>query len=191
MRGDRNFAAGHAAAARQAARHGDVPGQLAAASVAEATLAWAQGDWPAVLDAVAPLRAGNLAVLTRNFDPFTWRLQQAEALLATGGLDQAARVLDEVDTAPARPPTTALAGHRLRAGLALARAQPAAARAALTRPASPPRRPPAPPPGTSFAPPHRTARRRPRRRRPVLRPGDPGARTQAASRPPRRAAQRR
>jgi len=128
-RGEWVFATEHVAAARQAARHIDVPGQLAAASVAEATLAWAQGDWQAVLGALVPLRKGNLAALTRNFDPFTWRLQEAQALLATGRLDEAARVLDEVEAAPARPLATAPALHRLGAGLALSRAGPGAARA--------------------------------------------------------------
>lgn len=99
--------------------------------MAEATLAWAQGNWQGVLDALAPLRQENLAALTRNFDPFTWRLQQTEALLGIGQPDQAAEVLGEVEAAPIRPLATALAIHRLRAGLALARAQPAAARAAF------------------------------------------------------------
>ncbi len=130
-RGDWEFATEHVAAARQASRHLDVPGQQAAASVAEATLAWAQGNWQGVLDALAPLRQENLAALTRNFDPFTWRLQQTEALLGIGQPDQAAEVLGEVEAAPIRPLATALAIHRLRAGLALARAQPAAARAAF------------------------------------------------------------
>jgi DNA-binding CsgD family transcriptional regulator len=132
VRGEWGFAAEHVAAARQAARHIDVPGQLAAACVAEATLAWAQGNWQVVLDALAPLHQGNLAVLTRNFDPFTWRLQQTEALLGVGRADQAAQVLDEVEAEPACPPATVLAIHRLRAGLALARAEPRAARARLS-----------------------------------------------------------
>jgi ATP/maltotriose-dependent transcriptional regulator MalT len=102
---------------------------VAAVCVAEATLAWARGDWQGVLDALVPLRRGNLAVLTRTFDPFTWRLQQAEALLGVGRADQAAQVLDEVEAAPARPPAAVLAIYRLRAGLALARAEPQAARA--------------------------------------------------------------
>jgi DNA-binding NarL/FixJ family response regulator len=68
-------------------------------------------------------------MLTRNFDPFTWRLQQAEALLGTGQADRAAQVLDKVEAAAARPPATILAIHRLRAGLALTRARPRAARA--------------------------------------------------------------
>ncbi|HXP55669.1 MAG TPA: AAA family ATPase [Streptosporangiaceae bacterium] len=127
-RGEWEFATDHVTAARQAARHLDVPGQVAAASVAEATLAWAQGHWRGVLEALRPLREENLAVLTRNFDPFTWRLQQAEALLGVGRLDQAAQELDEVAAAPARPPGAVLAVHRLRAGLALARAQPGVAR---------------------------------------------------------------
>jgi len=128
-RGEWEFATEHAAAARQAARHIDVPGQVAAAAVAEATVAWAQGNWQAVLDALAPLRQPNLAELTRNFDPFTWRLHQAEALLGVGRADRAAQVLDELEAAPARPPATVLAIHRLRAGLALTRADPEAARA--------------------------------------------------------------
>jgi DNA-binding CsgD family transcriptional regulator len=131
-RGEWEFATEHVAAARQASRHIDVPGQLAAASVAEATLAWAQGNWQGVLDAVAPLREGNLAVLTRNFDAFTWRLQQTEALLGVGRLDQAAQVLDEVEAAPVRPAAAVLAMHRLRAGLALAHAEPGAARACFS-----------------------------------------------------------
>lgn len=126
-RGEWEFATEHVAAAGQAARHVDVPGQVAAASAAEATLAWAQGNWQGVLDALAPLRQEKLAVLTRNFDPFTWRLQQTEALLGVGRADQAAQVLDEVEAAPALPPATVLAVHRLRA--ALARAEPGAARA--------------------------------------------------------------
>ena len=128
-RGEWGFAAEHVEAARQAARHIDVPGQVAAASVAEATLAWAQGNWQGVLDALAPLRHQHLAVLTRNFDPFTWRLQQTEALLSVGRPDQAAQVLDEVEASPACPPAAVLAIHRLRAGLALAHAEPRAARA--------------------------------------------------------------
>ena len=131
-RGEWEFAAAHVAAARQAARRIDVPGQVAAACVAEATLAWAQGNWQGVLDALVPLRQGNLAVLTRNFDPFTWRLQQTEALLGVGRADQAAQVLDEVEAAPACPPATVLAIYRLRAGLALAHAEPRAARACLS-----------------------------------------------------------
>jgi DNA-binding CsgD family transcriptional regulator len=131
-RGEWEFATEHVAAARQAARHIDVPGQVAAAGLAEATLAWAQGNWQGVLDALAPLRQGNLAVLTRNFDPFTWRLQQTEALLGAGRLDHATQVLDEVEAASARPPATVLAIHRLRAGLALAHADPAAARAGFS-----------------------------------------------------------
>ena len=103
-RGEWEFATEHVAAARQAARHIDVPGQQAAASVAEAALAWAQGNWQGVLGALAPLRQENLAALTRNFDPFTWRLQQTEALLGVGLPDQAAQVLDEVEAAPVRPP---------------------------------------------------------------------------------------
>jgi DNA-binding CsgD family transcriptional regulator len=128
-RGEWDFATEHVAAARRASRHIDVPGQVAAARVAEAALAWAQGNWQGVLGALAPLREGNLAVLTRNFDPFTWRLQQTEALLGIGRADQAAQVLDEVEAAPARPAGTVLAIHRLRAGLAVARGAPGAARA--------------------------------------------------------------
>jgi DNA-binding CsgD family transcriptional regulator len=131
MRGEWEFATEHVAAARQAARHIDVPGQLAAASVAEATLAWAQGNWQDVLDALAPLRQENLAALTRNFDAFTWRLQLTEALLGVGRPDQATQVLDEVEAAPVRPPAAALATHRLRADLAMARGEPVAARAAF------------------------------------------------------------
>ena len=138
-RGEWQFATEHAAAARQAARHIDVPGQVAAASVAEATLAWAQRNWQGVLEALAPLRQGNLAELTRNFDPFTWRLQQSEALLSVGRLDQAAQVLDEVEAAPAHPPAAVLPIHRLRAGLALAHAKPERL-GLVSVPASPPRR---------------------------------------------------
>jgi DNA-binding CsgD family transcriptional regulator/tetratricopeptide (TPR) repeat protein len=126
-RGQWVFATEHVSAARQAARRIDVPGQVAAASVAEAALAWAQGNWQGVLDALAPLRQENLAVLTRNFDPFTWRLQQAEAFLGADRPDQAAQILDEVEAAPARPTAIILAIHRLRAGVALAHTEPEAA----------------------------------------------------------------
>jgi len=84
-----------------------------------------------VLDALAPLRQENLAALTRNFDAFTWRLQLTEALLGVGRPDQATQVLDEVEAAPVRPPAAALATHRLRADLAMARGEPVAARAAF------------------------------------------------------------
>ena len=83
VRGDWRFASEHVAGARRAAREMDVPGEAAAACVAEATLARAQGDWDAVVGALAPLHKGDLKVLTANFDPVSWRLREAEALLAT------------------------------------------------------------------------------------------------------------
>jgi DNA-binding CsgD family transcriptional regulator len=131
-RGDWQFAGEHVAGARQAAREMDVPGEVASACVAEATLAWAQGAWDAVLDALAPLHKDNLKVLTANFDPISWRLREAEALLATGRLADAARTLDETEAVSAQPPAIALDIHRLRARLALARGRPKEARASFT-----------------------------------------------------------
>jgi DNA-binding CsgD family transcriptional regulator len=110
----------------------DVPGEVASACVAEATLAWAQGAWDAVLDALAPLHKDGLKVLTASFDPVSWRLREAEALLATGRLADAARTLDETEAAAAQPPAAALDVHRLRAQLALARGRPKEARASFT-----------------------------------------------------------
>jgi DNA-binding CsgD family transcriptional regulator len=110
----------------------DVPGEVASACVAEATLAWAQSDWEAVLGALAPLRKDNLDVLTANFDPIGWRLQEAEAYLATGQLAEAALTLDEAENAPARPPAMAVDIHRLRAALAVAEGRSDEARARFT-----------------------------------------------------------
>ena len=131
VRGDWQFASEHVAGARQAAREMDVPGEVAAACVAEATLAWAQGAWDAVLGALAPLHKGDLKVLTANFDPISWRLREAEALLATTRLAEAARTLDETEAAAAQQPAAALDIHRLRAALALARGRASEARASF------------------------------------------------------------
>jgi DNA-binding CsgD family transcriptional regulator len=131
-RGDWEFARQHVAGARQAAREMDVPGQVASACVAAATLAWAQGAWQAVLDALSPLHEGDLRLLTANFDPVTWRLREAEALLLTGRLAEAARVLDEANDVRSCPLAMTLDIHRLRGGLALARGRPAEAEATFT-----------------------------------------------------------
>jgi DNA-binding CsgD family transcriptional regulator len=131
VRGDWRFASEHVAGARQAAREMDVPGEVASACVAEATLAWARGAWDAVLGALAPLHKGDLMVLTANFDPVSWRLREAEALLATTRLAEAARTLDEAEAAAAQRPAAALDIHRLRATLALARGRPREARASF------------------------------------------------------------
>jgi ATP/maltotriose-dependent transcriptional regulator MalT len=109
----------------------DVPGEVAAACVAEATLAWAQGAWDAVVGALEPLHKGDLKVLTANFDPVSWRLREAEALLATTRLAEAARTLDETEAAAAQRPAAALDIHRLRAALAVARGKPTEARASF------------------------------------------------------------
>jgi DNA-binding CsgD family transcriptional regulator len=131
-RGDWESAREHVTGARQAAGEIDVPGEVASACVAEATLAWAQGAWDAVLAALAPLHDGDLKVLTANFHPISWRLRAAEALLATGRLAEAARLLDGTEAASAQPPAIALDIHRLRARLALARGRPKEARASFT-----------------------------------------------------------
>jgi DNA-binding CsgD family transcriptional regulator len=131
VRGDWRFASEHVAGARQAAREMDVPGEVASACVAEATLAWARGAWDAVLSALAPLHKGDLKVLTANFDSVSWRLREAEALLATTRLAEAARTLDETEAAAAQRPAAALDIHRLRATLALARGRPREARASF------------------------------------------------------------
>jgi DNA-binding CsgD family transcriptional regulator len=131
-RGDWQFAREHVAGARRAAREMDVPGEVASASVAAATLAWAQGAWDAVLGALAPLHEGDLKVLTANFDPVSWRLREAEAFLATGQLAEAAGTLAGTETASAQPPAIALDIHRLRAQLALAQGRPKEARASFT-----------------------------------------------------------
>jgi ATP/maltotriose-dependent transcriptional regulator MalT len=131
-RGDWQFAKQHLERAYQAADEMDVPGEMAAACVAGATLAWAQGAWEVVIEALVPLHQDDLGLLTANFDPVTWRLREAEALLGTGRVDQAAWVLDKVQTAPTCPPAAALALHRLRAGLALAWDRPGEAQASFT-----------------------------------------------------------
>jgi DNA-binding CsgD family transcriptional regulator len=131
-RGNWQSAGEHVARARQAARKMDVPGGVASACVAEATLAWAQGAWGAVIDALAPLHSSDLEILTANFDPISWRLREAEALLATGQLAEAARTLDETQATPAQPLATTADSHRLRARLALARGRPVEARAIFT-----------------------------------------------------------
>jgi DNA-binding CsgD family transcriptional regulator len=131
-RGDWQFAQEHVAGARQAAHEMDVPGELASACVAAATLAWAQGAWDAVLGALAPLHEGDLKVLTANFDPVSWRLREAEALLAAGRIAEVAQILGGTETASAQPPTIALDLYRLRAQLALAQGKPKEAQTSFT-----------------------------------------------------------
>ncbi len=129
-RGDWDFAREHVARARRAATASDVPAELAAACVAEATLAWAQRSWRAVLEALTPLRHTPSGLPTPSFDPFSWRLHEAEALIALDRLDDAGLALDEAEAMS--PPAVLSADlHRLRAGLALGRGQRAEAHARL------------------------------------------------------------
>jgi DNA-binding CsgD family transcriptional regulator len=130
-RGDWQPATEHVAGARQAARQMDVPGEIASACISEATLAWAQGSWEAVLSALVPLREHDLGLLTGSFDPITWRLCQAEALLNLGQLDRAARTLDDAAAASAQAPAMSVGIHRLRGGLAVAQGRPDEARASF------------------------------------------------------------
>jgi len=105
-RGAWGFAAEHADAARRAAEIAPVPLSRYYACVAAAHLAWVREDWETVLASLAPLHKPPGALGTAGLDERVPWLLDAEAMIFTGRLEEAARVLDELERAVAEVPTT-------------------------------------------------------------------------------------
>jgi DNA-binding CsgD family transcriptional regulator len=132
-RGSFAIAEEHVAAARHAVELAPLPIGVYYASVAEGHLGWVQADWDRVKQVLGPLNSwagwGSLAGLGQRVP----RLLYAEAVISTGGLDEAAQLLDDVDAASSERPQelTRIELCRLRAALAQARQRPSEARAAF------------------------------------------------------------
>jgi ATP/maltotriose-dependent transcriptional regulator MalT len=104
------------------------------ACIAAAHLAWVRRDWDSLLAELEPLQeplaaGGHVAGLGQRVR----RLLEAEAMVGTGRLDDAARELDKVDAAMDESPhdVTRVEFWRLRGALEHARERPATARAAF------------------------------------------------------------
>jgi DNA-binding CsgD family transcriptional regulator/tetratricopeptide (TPR) repeat protein len=132
-RGNFAVAADHVEAARRTFELAPLPMGFHYATVADAHLAWARGDAEAVLRLLAPANNwvgwGDVTGLGQRIP----RLLYAEAVLATGGLDEAASVLDAIDeaTRERQHELTRVDLWRLRGMLAQARGQAAEARRAF------------------------------------------------------------
>jgi ATP/maltotriose-dependent transcriptional regulator MalT len=99
-RGDDSSAAAHAAVAQDAARASPSPEVLAYAALARAHCAWARADWPAVIEALTPVRAGACGTASRHPNLAMWRCRLAEAYLAQGQVAKAQRLLGQVPAGP-------------------------------------------------------------------------------------------
>jgi DNA-binding CsgD family transcriptional regulator len=101
--------------------------------VAAANLACVREDWAAVLDELAPMRRPPGAVETASFAQRVPWLLEAEAMIRTGRLKEAARLLDEVDGSIDDGPgdLARVDAWRLRGAMEHARGRPGKARAAF------------------------------------------------------------
>jgi tetratricopeptide (TPR) repeat protein len=132
QRGEWDTAAAHVRMAREGAHANGDSGAMAAASVAREYLAMAQGDLDGVLAAAAATRASGNKEFYFLADSYDWRLLEIEALVSLGRLSQAETALAaiEADLSAFGPPAARAATARLRAELALATTDSAAATAA-------------------------------------------------------------
>jgi ATP/maltotriose-dependent transcriptional regulator MalT len=132
-RGNWSLAAEHVEAARRVAEAVPVPLNLHYTCHAAANLACLRQDWNAVLEAVAPLHAAQGQTAMAGFGERAPWLLEAEALIRTGRLDEATRVLDQVEAGMGEGPGdfSRVDLLRLRGELELERGRPAKARAAF------------------------------------------------------------
>jgi ATP/maltotriose-dependent transcriptional regulator MalT len=93
-RGDRRFAATHAAAAQPASAVGPSAEAAAFAALAQAHCAWAFADWPALVAALEPFDHGAFDVAAQHPNLALWRYRLAEAHLHQGRSGEARRLLD-------------------------------------------------------------------------------------------------
>ncbi|WP_328913445.1 MULTISPECIES: helix-turn-helix transcriptional regulator [unclassified Streptomyces] len=133
--GNTGLAQAHAEAARSSAIAVGIPAGLVTASAACAVAAGARGDHSGVLAAAEQLRAIGDPAPFDSLGLWEWRPAEIEAYLAQKRWTEAERALDEMDRMPSRSATATRATEaaRLRAGLALARHNPAAAAIAFER----------------------------------------------------------
>jgi DNA-binding CsgD family transcriptional regulator/tetratricopeptide (TPR) repeat protein len=132
-RGNFALAAEHVAAARRAFESAPLPMGLHYATVAEAHLAWAQGEWDVILRLLAPANSwvgwGDVTGLGQRIP----RLLYAEALLARGRLDEAAAVLEAIDVATPERELSRIDVWRMRGTLEHAKGHTADARQAFAQ----------------------------------------------------------
>jgi DNA-binding CsgD family transcriptional regulator len=96
-RGQWEMAEEHVAAAARAASRAPTPLCLYWASVAAGQLAWVRTEWPAALDALAPLVLHSRVNAAAGMGFRAPRLMYAEALIATERLTEAADTLASID----------------------------------------------------------------------------------------------
>ncbi len=92
-RGETETAAGHAAAAQEAAGLAPSMEALACAALAYAHVAWAHADWAGVITALGPLERGDFGTAARYPNLALWRYRLAEAYLNEGQPDRARTLL--------------------------------------------------------------------------------------------------
>lgn len=103
-RGNWSLAAEHVAAAQRVAEFVPLPLNRYYSCIGAANLAWTQGDWEAVLDALTPLHGGATGrVNPGRGQPFRW-LMEAEALVGIQRYEDAERTLDGLDSALSHSP---------------------------------------------------------------------------------------
>jgi DNA-binding CsgD family transcriptional regulator len=98
-RGNWSAAAEHVEAARRAAELTPVPLNLHYSCLAAAQLASVREDWNAVLDALVPLHRRRGGIGMAGFGERVPWLLEAEAMIGTDRHEEAARVLDKVESA--------------------------------------------------------------------------------------------
>jgi DNA-binding SARP family transcriptional activator len=132
-RGEWDTAAAHVRLAQEAGHVAGSTGAIAGATIAQEYLAMSQGDLEGVLVAAATTRANINSQFLSLAVSYDWRFLELEALIHLGRLGRAEIALAELEAdLPLYGPATARAtAARLRAELALAAGDPAAAAAAM------------------------------------------------------------
>lgn len=98
-RGDWSFATEHVEAANRAVLLAPLPVSIYYACVAAAHLARVRGDWDAVLLALARLDDGPIEAIATNLGHRARELLAAEAMLGTRRLEDARRIVNELEAA--------------------------------------------------------------------------------------------
>jgi DNA-binding CsgD family transcriptional regulator len=134
-RGNWGLAEDHAEAARQAATVARLPVASYYSHLATAHLMWVRGDWQVMLSSLGPFRQHTWPGGARGLGQYVTWLLEAEALIHSDRLEDAARVLDETERAIATSQIDLARAEvwRLRGILAQARRRSSEAQAAFDR----------------------------------------------------------
>jgi DNA-binding CsgD family transcriptional regulator len=134
-RGNLSTAAEHVESARRASQAAPLPMGVFHACAAAVHLAWVQREWDSLIAALGPMQMILGGAVVGGLGQRVFRCMAIEAILHSRDLDEAAALLDKLESELAAFPEdpTLIELWRLRGVLAQARRRPAEARAAFER----------------------------------------------------------